>query len=297
MKHGKLGDHRNFHRVAAGEDGLEAVVVPLGEGIELVVVTAGAAQRQPHECRGCRIHPVGQDFVELPAGVHLGLAGLRHQPVEPRPHPGLQLPEFLHRDGVAPFQVQVVGPELVGRDLLLKEAVEGLVFVEGLDDVVPIAPGMGEEGIGFEPRRVGVANHVQPVPSPAFPVVGRVQQLVHHRLEGSGRVVLEESIHLLRRGGEADQVEVGAPNQGALAGGRRRGQALLPQPGQHEGVDRVSLPLPTAHPWRSGAPRLSERPPVGLLDGSVAVAGAVFPNSAGVDPLADEVQLFLGQAG
>ena len=40
VKHGKLGNHRNFHRVAGGEDGLEAVVVSLGEGIELVVVAA-----------------------------------------------------------------------------------------------------------------------------------------------------------------------------------------------------------------------------------------------------------------
>ena len=296
VKHGKLGDHRNFHGVAARKDGLEAVVVLLGEGIELVVVTAGAAQREPHECRGGGVDPVGQDFIELPAGVHLGFARLRHQPVEPCAHPGLQRPQLLHRDGVAPFQIQVVGPEFVCRDLLLKEAVEGLVFVEGLDDVVPVAPGMGKEGIGFKSGRVGVANHVQPVPSPAFPVVGRGQQFVHHRLEGPGRVVLEEAFHLFRRGGKADQVEVGAPNQRALVGGRGRGQAFLPELGQHEGVDRVPLPLLAAHPWHRGAPRLAERPPVGLLRGGVGVAAAVFPDGARVDPLPDEVQLLLGQA-
>ena len=32
VKHGKLGHHRNFHRVAAREDGLEAVVVSSGTG-------------------------------------------------------------------------------------------------------------------------------------------------------------------------------------------------------------------------------------------------------------------------
>ena len=40
VEHGKLGHHRYFHRVAGREDGLEAVVVLLGEGIELVVVAA-----------------------------------------------------------------------------------------------------------------------------------------------------------------------------------------------------------------------------------------------------------------
>ena len=79
------------------------------------------------------------------------------------------------------------GPQLVAGDLFLDEAVVGLVGVEGLDDVVAIAPGVGARLVGLEAVGLGVAGEVEPVAAPALAVVRRGEQAVDELLEGVGR--------------------------------------------------------------------------------------------------------------
>ena len=94
---------------------LEPVVVFLRDRLELVVVAAGTADRQPEERRADDVGPLGQDLVA--AERDLGVAGVpphRAEPVE-------------DRRGLA---LAVLGRDLVAGDLLDHEAVERLVAVQ-----------------------------------------------------------------------------------------------------------------------------------------------------------------------
>ena len=70
-------------------------------------------------------------------------------------------------------RVVVAREEFVAGDLLEKEAVVGLVGLEGLDDVVAVAPGLRAFGVEFVAVGVGVADDVEPFQGPAFAVGGR----------------------------------------------------------------------------------------------------------------------------
>ena len=66
--------------------------------------------------------------------------------------------------------VKIVGPKLVAGDLFLDEAVVGLVLVERLDDVVPIAPNIRADCVIRETIAFRIASQIKPVPSPALPI-------------------------------------------------------------------------------------------------------------------------------
>ena len=93
--------------------------------------------------------------------------------------------QLLGREVVEAFQFEVVRKELVSGDLLLDEAVVGLVVVEGLDRVVPIAPGVGMVVLGVG-SAVGVPDDIQPMLPPAFPVTGRFEQFLDELFVGIG---------------------------------------------------------------------------------------------------------------
>ena len=69
-------------------------------------------------------------------------------------------------------RVGVAGEEFVAGDLLLHEAVVGLVVVIGLDDVIAVAPGGGTEVVDAEAVAVGVAHEVEPGAGHALTVSG-----------------------------------------------------------------------------------------------------------------------------
>ena len=69
---------------------------------------------------------------------------------------------------------RIAGERLVAGELLEDEAVERLVGVEGADDVVAIAPGVGPRFVELVAVGVGVAGEVEPVPAPALAVVRRL---------------------------------------------------------------------------------------------------------------------------
>ena len=142
----------------AGEDGLQAVVVGLLDGVEFVIVAAGAVDGEAEEGAAGG----GDDVVEI-VGALLQPAG-----------------EIANADGVVGsgdqeagggFDGGVTGMELVGGELLDDEAIEGLVAVEGTDDVVAVGPGVFAEVILLEAVTFAEANDVEPVASPALAIV------------------------------------------------------------------------------------------------------------------------------
>ncbi len=68
----------------------------------------------------------------------------------------------------------------VARDLLDGELIEGHVAIHGVDDPIAIAPGVRTQAVAEETVAVGIACHVQPVPSPAFPEIGRGEKSIHN---------------------------------------------------------------------------------------------------------------------
>src|SRR5690348_10712895 len=60
--------------------------------------------------------------------------------------------------------------ELIARELLNDKLIVWLVFVEGLDHVVAIAPRIGHVCVGFISRAVCVPDYIEPVASPTFAI-------------------------------------------------------------------------------------------------------------------------------
>src|SRR5690348_7646620 len=83
----------------------------------------------------------------------------------------------------------------------------GFIVVEALYDVIAIAPRIIEQQILVEPIRVGVACQVQPVTSPAFTEVRRLQQAIDDFCEGLLRAVLKKIIDLGDGRRQADQIK------------------------------------------------------------------------------------------
>ena len=101
-----------------------------------------------------------------------------------RVEPALHLVGGVHHVGAEKVEggggerLGIAGPKFVAGDLLADEAVVGLVFIEGLDDVIAIAPRVWAKGVVLEAIALGVAREVEPVARPAFAVVRRGEQPV-----------------------------------------------------------------------------------------------------------------------
>ena len=170
-------------RLSLREVGLQAVVVGLAEGIELVVVAAGAADGDAEEGRADDVGHLGEDFV-LRAG-HVLVAGI--------------LAERAEAVEAAGHQVGLVGGiHLVAGELLLDEIVVRLVVVEALDDVIAVAVGVGAMGVVLVAVGLGEADHVEPVAAPLLAVMRRGEQAVDHLFPGIGRLVAHEVVDFLR---------------------------------------------------------------------------------------------------
>ena len=181
------------------EDGLDAVVVFLGDGVEFMIVAAGAAYGHAEEAVGGGDDEV-VEFVK--AGLFVFDIVFRAEAEEAGGDPG----------------VGVVRVEFVAGELFLQETIEGFVGVEGVDDVVAIAEGVVAVAVELVAAGVGIADDVEPVASPAFAVVGRGEELVDEAGPGVGAIIIDEGGDLSGGGREAYEVEIGAANEDGLCG-------------------------------------------------------------------------------
>jgi hypothetical protein len=124
-----------------------------------MVVAAGAAKRQPQKGGPRRVDRIFQR----------------------------QVPEFEGSGGVAPAESQKPGGDDalrvfvlrplpgqdVSRQLFPHQLVVGLVCVERIDEVIAISVDFRYGIIRIVAGRVGVADHIHPVPSPALAIARR----------------------------------------------------------------------------------------------------------------------------
>ena len=151
---------------------VQRIIIGQRHRIELVVVASGTTQRQTQKGLTHRVDGVleGQVVVILR--------------VEAEPPRNGQESGGRHAFGI-PVPGSLPGQQVPG-DLLRNKLKVGFVGIEGIDDVVPIAPGHRHRIVGSLARGVGIPNDIQPMPAPALPVTGRGQQPVDHRFDGIG---------------------------------------------------------------------------------------------------------------
>jgi hypothetical protein len=183
--------------VHAVEEREELVVLLLADGVELVIVAAGAGEGQREEDLreglGAVEDVAAVDFLlDRPA-----FAGRHVAAVEAAGH----------------LLVERRVLEQVARELLGDEAVEGHVVVEGPDDPLAVRPDLA---IVVEVQAVGVAvaGEVEPEARHVFAVAGRRQEPVDELLVRVRRGVGDEGLDFGRRRGQAAEVERHAAGEG-----------------------------------------------------------------------------------
>ena len=233
LKFGKTPAQRARAGLRAAEDAGEGVVVALGDRVHLVVVAAGAGDREPEEGARGRLDLLVDDVQhELPAV--LGVVGLAAEGEE------------AGRDELIGPLAVVLGGQQVAGDLLADELVVRLVGVERGDHPVAIAPGLGIGEVRLA-ARLGEPRHVEPVPAPALAEAGRGEQPIDDLGEGVGRVVREEGVDLLGRGRQADEVERHPAEEPRSVGVGDRGEPAGLERREEEAVDLAARPVRPLH--------------------------------------------------
>ena len=262
----------------ACEHCLKGVVVTERERVELVVVAAGAADREAKEA----LAGVDEDVVEgilagepLRGVVGTDLAGKKDGGGDEEPG-----------GGVVP--VGVTG------ELTANERVVGHVGIEGRHDPVAVGPGVGPFGVDLVAVGVGVADDVEPVLGHPLAVAWRGEEPIDDALVGAGRLVSQEGVDLFGRGREARQIERHAPEPLAAIGFRRRRKPFGLEPGEDEAVEVVAWPALVAHGWGGGADDALEGPVIAPVDEACPV-DPFGPQSPGVDPRSEDRHFVRGK--
>ena len=236
-------------RLCAHEDAGQRVVVALREGVEGMIVAAGAGEREPeHRLRHHVDLLIDEVHLELPP-IAL-VEPFRPEREEAR---GNDLPRLVGRSRVL---------EQVAGDLGLEEVVVGHVVVEGFDDPIAVAPRMRKGQIRLLAARFGVAGDVEPVPGPTLAETRRREQPVDDPVHRRGGGVGEEVADLpgLRR--QPGEVERQPAEEGFAAGVGHRLHSRPLHFSQEEAVDVTERPGGVVHRWHLRRDRLVEGPVV-----------------------------------
>ena len=144
-----------------GKDAVQRIVVGQRDWVVLVIVTASATDRQPHQAAADNIDAVVDNVL-------LVVDEAAAQGQESRRRGDCRV------------------ADLIRRDLRDQEAVVRQVLVERRDDPVAISVGLRIIAVFLEhvALGVGVPGHVQPVPSPAFAEMRRGEQGIDHASVG-----------------------------------------------------------------------------------------------------------------
>ena len=151
------------HRRDVVEEREQAVVIPLQDRIDLVVVAPGAVDRQAKKHL-----PRGRDDVVEPVVAKLFAVG---RLVVPHTQPV-----------VAGGDQSVIGRvgEFIAGELFGHELVVRLVVVQRPNTIIAKPPGMGLVAIAFEGVGVGIPHEVEPVAGPPLTVVRAGEQPLDH---------------------------------------------------------------------------------------------------------------------
>ena len=193
-----------------------------------MIVALRTSNRKTEKSRADNLDRVGHDLVFCHSRIGCSTVGpIGRHPQEARRY------QFL--DLVRPQVLQRPHDHFIAGQLFLDETIKRHVIIEGLDHVVAVLVGIGANpvvvGVAL---RVRVTGHVQPVPPPPLAVVRRFQATVDQPFVGIVPLVIDESLGLLERRRQPQQVQVDTPDQGQPICVSRKAQFLLFQPGEDE---------------------------------------------------------------
>ena len=141
----------------AFERGAEAVVVLGGDGVEFVVVAAGAVDGEAEEgAAGGGDHVVERGGADVGLGDFVLVADVIIGPGD--------------EEGAADFDVGAVFADDVSGEVFGDELIEGFVLVDGADDVVAKGVEVVDDEVALEAVGFAEADDIQPVTSPALAV-------------------------------------------------------------------------------------------------------------------------------
>ena len=186
-----------------GEERAESIKITLLNGIKFMVVTLGATNglAQPHAAHGADTVRQHAGFVVL----GLGAAFFRRED------------EAIESGGDFLFG-RAIGQQVAGQ-LLARELVEGLILIEGFDDVIairPYVPGI----VGMVANRIGIAHDVEPANRHALAKLRRSEKLLYEPGHRFRRFVLHESLHFPGLGRQTNQVKAQPARERAAVGPR-----------------------------------------------------------------------------
>src|SRR5688500_15911962 len=188
-----------------------------------MVMAARAAVSKSKEYRSNRVGDVVQDFLAaLDRIVHIEL--VRKVPIEAGGN----------------SSGSVIGIKLVSGQLFLDKAVIWFVLIEGLDDVVAIAPDVRPVYVRPEAFAFGVPGKIEPVARKPLPIGRGGQQPVDYFLIGIRRCIGDELANVFRSGRQSGHVQTRAAKQRDLVSRGIQAQALTFEFGEYEGVDRIA---------------------------------------------------------
>ena len=153
----------------------------------------------------------------------------------------------------------------VAGDLLAHELVVRQITIDDVDNPVAVAPRLRDRMIGVLAGGVGIADEVQPVPSPALAVVWRLQEAVNNRLISQRRAVGKKGLDFFHRGREARQIVGGPANERLPVSLGRRGESCDLQPGDDKSIDVVADAGRFAHGRTGDVTERLKRPPLAQL--------------------------------
>ena len=142
------------------EHGFDSVVVVDRDGIEFVVVASGTIHRQPEKGLADDTHQIvhflfpGDGSLR---GVGLGIAGLI---------PRSRNEHARSDDSFRGHRFQDVTGHLFPHETVIRH-----IGIEAANDVIAVMPRVVSGTVVFKALALGVANHVQPVTRPAFPIL------------------------------------------------------------------------------------------------------------------------------
>ena len=234
-----------------GEHRLQRVVVRLLDRVELVVVAAGAVDREARERRhGCSHHVVAvkqaRQLLVLRALAQFSVPDV--------------VPRACRHESRRDQAIRIARPEDIPGNLFADEAGVGLVPVEALDHVVAIRPRVAPRLVLVVAVRLAVVRHIQPVPPPALPVARRGEQAVHQALIGVWRAVAYKRVDFCWRRRQAVEVEAEPANERGAVRLPRWAESLL---GEHRGDKAIDLVRAPGRRWlgHRGPHEFAERPP------------------------------------
>ena len=192
--------------------------------------------------------------------------------------------------------------QFVASKLLDQKAVVRFVALERVDDVVAKAPSFGFRRVAFVAMRLGIADEIEPMPTPLLSVLGRLQQPINQLLVSLRRAVRDEVIDVLSARRQAGEVVAHATNQSRflrrLAGRKSRRFELC----EDVGIDRITHPVGSFDRRRIeptnrliGPIRRVSRLRLGLFFGFDAVVRSARPRKAALHPLRQHVDLLASE--